>query len=130
MTRVTLVVSLLTLVLLNPAANGATYKCKDAAGNWTEVACTGAAAPPPKPEDPEAAMKARRAGWEKLCDSRSWDYTRNCMADHERGYREMDRILKGPPSSLRDKAATCYLRWFKEAANVVDGKMWRHCYYN
>jgi len=29
-------------------ASAADYKCKDADGNWSEAACTGSAAPPPK----------------------------------------------------------------------------------
>lgn len=118
------------LLCASPYIGAATYKCKDANGNWTEAACTGAAAPPPKPEDPQATANARRSGWEKLCASRSWDYTRHCIDDHEQNYREMNNILKGPPSTLRDKAAACYLRWYKEAAGVVDAKMWRYCYYN
>lgn len=111
-------------------ASAAKYKCKDKDGNWTEAACTGAAAPPPPPEDKAAKMQERRTGWRKLCDSSSWSYTNSCIDDHERNYAEMNNILIGPPSDLQNKAAACYLQWFKEAAGVVDAKMWRYCYYN
>lgn len=125
-----LVALLFITLIISPAAIAAKYKCKDAAGNWTEAACTGALAPPPKPEDPEAKRKERQAGWEKICGNNSISYTLRCIQDHEIDYHEMETILTGPPSNLRDKAARCYLRWFKEAAGIVDARMWRHCYYN
>lgn len=34
-------------IVMLVASMGPTYKCKDAAGNWSEAACVGAAAPPP-----------------------------------------------------------------------------------
>jgi hypothetical protein len=44
---------ILTASLFAVSAHAASYKCKDAHGNWSEAACTGVAAPPPKPEPPK-----------------------------------------------------------------------------
>ena len=124
-----------------PATAQKVYKCRADNGSsvYQSTPCLGTTqekvfgndAPKPRKLTPdEVKMQERRAGWEKLCDSSSWQYTRDCIDDHSKKYSEMNNILSGPPSRLRDKAAACYLRWFKEAAGVVDAKMWRHCYYN
>lgn len=40
--------SVVALLFFTLSCHAATYKCKDAAGNWSESACKGRAAPPPK----------------------------------------------------------------------------------
>lgn len=76
-------------------SSAASYKCRDAKGNWSEAACTGPAAPPPKPKSIDWAQ------WKPVVGMKMAEVTAALAAfDQERNkFTEADRMRGAGPSN-------------------------------
>lgn len=106
-------------------------------GAWSEQACADVVRAhvhtASVPEiDPEGDAGKRREGWAKLCGTGTIRYQMDCLKEHERGFSEVVSEVQSSPSGSGNaaKAAACYERWFVATADVVDGRMWRVCYFS
>ena len=123
-----------------PATSSAVeYKCKGKNGEWSAANCTGSAAPI---ESQEArAMREVREDKDSR-DARFDAYSKICFAEGYTGtdcqFKKMDDYDvmtsyehdSGLSSADRTKLVTCKRQCYNETAKVVDGSMWRYCYYH
>lgn len=126
----------LLAVIVSAPAFGATYKCKDAKGNWTEAACTGAAAPPVEPPAVGRNIAAENALYERYrtyCKDlgySTYSSETSCAYEHMQGIRYVlkvqDEFAEGTPQ--RDKINACVARWYIRTVDLFDGRMLKHCY--
>lgn len=109
---------LLLLVVALPAW-GAKYKCKDADGNWTEAACTGAAAPPPREvADAKPRPSENNAEFQKMKDfcAAKWPTDFNmqkyCLDQQSEAARKIaSEFTKDVPDDLKIAGGACALKW-------------------
>lgn len=123
------------------SAHAVEYKCKDAAGNWTEQACTGAAAPQESAsagarrtaEANKAAREALLDQYIKYCSQlgyRSLNSSVSCGIDHVNALEYLQRIESenAEGSVQRLRLGKCVGRNYNEATKLLDAKSAKVCY--
>lgn len=115
------------------------YKCKGKDGRWSAENCTGPAAPVEsetaramrQAKEDQSARDARFDAYSKICFSEGYTGT-ECQFRKQDGYDEMQRMERSESlsSDERKKLEMCKARWYKDTVRVVDGEMWRYCYYH
>lgn len=115
------------------------YKCKGKDGQWAAENCVGAAAPVEsntaramrQEKEDKAARDARFDAYSRICYSEGYTGMQ-CQFRKEDGYDDMQRLERSQTLSDDDRAklVACKARWYKETVGVVDGEMWRYCYFH
>jgi len=122
----------------------ATYKCKDAAGNWSEAACTPKKRdyPPEIPKAIEEALQRHRDGMSDPDHMRT-RYHGFCLALSkvdaavdtcvDKQMNDLAQMLDSTAglasSSDRDLAAkACFSEWYDLPIDLVNAMAWRACF--
>jgi hypothetical protein len=129
---------LIPLMLFATAAGAVEYKCKDAQGNWTKEACTGAAAPATPASNPTSAHVAANnpealkvkahcaAKWEADFRMQKYCVDQQTEAAMKLG-PEMSKVMDNPNSELAQALGVCVAKWTDEA-EFRDWRMILYCW--
>lgn len=129
----------LIIIAASAGAAGPTYKCKNAAGQWTEEACVGAAAPAEseygKAERIQRGAAARRESWDQVyssyCHQLGYQagYSK-CVSEQVEAAEWAYEIATSSAPDSREylRLAKCVSLFRNEVTNVVDARRAKHCY--